>query len=61
MKKSNEIIQHLQNKISGYEVEAVACAKKFMANNSQSHKDRSQKLFEQIEYNKELIKFIQSK
>jgi RNase H-fold protein (predicted Holliday junction resolvase) len=60
MKKPNEIIEHLENKIKNWDMEAVACAKKFMANNQQQHKDRSQQLFKDIAYNRDLIKFIKS-
>lgn len=61
MKKSQEIIQHLENKIKVWNEEAVGCAKKFMQTNQAEHKQRSQRLFSDIEYNKQLIRFIKEK
>lgn len=58
MKTAEQIIDHLEKKIKNVNDEAVCYAKRFMDSTDEKHRERSQRLFADIEYYKSLIKFI---
>ena len=59
MKNPKQIIAYLEQKSKNWNEEAVACAKKFIEHPDQTqHRERARRLFENIDYNKSLIKFI---
>ncbi len=58
MKTPEQIVEHLEKKIKNVGDEAVCYAKRFMDSKDERHKERSQKLFGDIDYYRSLIKFI---
>lgn len=61
MKNPKEIITELQRRINEMNIEATACARKFMENGDANYKVRATELFKNIAYQKSFIKFVEGK